>query len=393
VNLNFAAAIAYLQNTSGRDFASTIANGVRPDPAYVFTNTVLPTVEDPSYFVQAAGMLIRSTMAGLVGMDSIPGPVGAVEMNTFLANTAKFGGLATYNEATIRKLQSMAQNVFNRGGNVQSEVTVNAIFNFVDKFLRQPIRDTWEYLAVRACMSGAINWTFEQKTLAVNYGVPAGNLFAQRTLTQSYVAGAVNNGTASVFWADWRAARKLLGGAPLYAFATRDTIEGIADNPANNFFLTNEDEFGSIAFDRIVNTTIDRRSEDVRNRGALTAYDQSGNIFDLVNRGKTIEVPFLSDGYIILIGRPRRNENGLISNRGDQEGPTGLEAATPGTGAPSIGYTHVGPTVEGGGQTGIYANVWVPTEMPMQLHGHAFANGLPFILQPDRLVVLRTTMT
>jgi hypothetical protein len=392
VNLNFAAAIAYLQNTEGTDFASTLANAVRPDSAYLFTNEILPTVEDPSYFVQAAGMLIRSTMAGLVGMDSIPGPVGAAEMNTFLANTAKFGGLANFNEATIRKLQSMAQNVLNRGGNVQSEVTVNAIFNFVDKFLRQPLRDTWEYLAVRACMTGAINWTFEQKTLEVNYGVPSGNLFAQRTLTDSYVAGTTNDGTTSKFWTDWRAARRILGG-PFRAIATYETITGIADNPANNFFLTNEDEFGNVSFERIINTATDRRSEEIRNRGSLQSYDQSGNIFDLVNRGQTIEVPFLSDGYIICIGRPRRNQFGLISNRGDQEGPTGLEDATPRAGAPTIGYTHVGPTVERGGQTGIYANVWVPTEMPMQLHGHAFANALPFILQPDRLVVLRTAMT
>jgi len=386
VNLNFSAAIAYLQTTAGTDFASQIANGIRPDPAYVFTSTVLPTRERPGYFVQAAGMLIRSTMAGLVGMDSIPGPVGATELNTFLANTAKFGGISTFNEATIRELQAMAQNVFNLGGDVQSEVTINAIFNFVDKLLRQPIRDTWEYLAVQACMTGAINWTFEQKTLSVNYGVPSGNLYAQRTGSSGYIAGA-----SSVFWADWRSARKLLGGAPVYAFATRDTIEGIADNPANSFFLTNQDEFGNISFERIVNTTIDRRSEDARNRGQLTAYDQSGNIFDLVNRGKTVEVPFLSDGYIILVGRPRRNQFGLISNRGDEEGPNGLSIPDPQS--PTIGYTHVGPTVERGGQTGIYANVWVPVEMPMQLTGHAFANALPFILQPDRLVVLRTAMS
>lgn len=392
MNLNFAAALAYLRNTSGQDFAARLANGVRPDPAYVFTNTVLPVVEDPSYFVEAAGALIRTTMAGLVGMDSIPGPVGAMELNTFLANTAKFGGLATFNEATIRKLQAMAQNVFNRGGNVQAEVTINAIFNFVDKWLRQPIRDTWEYLAVQACMTGEINWQFEGKSLEVDYGVPSGNLFAQRTGTAQYVQGAGTNGDASVFWDDWRAARRLLGGQPTYAFATRDTIEGIVDNPANNIFLTSQDEFGNVSFDKIVNTTIDRRSEDARNRGQLTAYDQSGNVFDLVNRGQTIEVPFLSDGYIILIGAPRRNQFGLISNRGDQEGPLGMLPATPGTGEPSIGYTHVGPTVEAGGQTGIYANVWVPTEMPMQLHGHAFANALPFILQPDRLVVLQTAM-
>lgn len=392
MNLNFAAAIAYLQNTEGADFASTLANAVRPDAAYLFTNEILPIVEDPSYFVQAAGMLIRSTMAGLVGMDSIPGPVGAAELNTFLANTAKFGGLATFNEATIRKLQAMAQNVFNRGGNVDKEVTINAIFRFVDKFLRQPIRDTWEYLAVKACMTGSINWTFEQKTLAVNYGVPGGNLFAQRTGTAQYVQGAGTNGDASVFWDDWRLARRMLGG-PFTAIATADTIYGIADNPANNFFIRDEDDFGNMSFDRIVNTSTDRRSEEARNRGSIRAYDQSGNIFDLVNRGATIEVPFLSDGYIICIGRPRRNQFGLISNRGDQEGPTGLEDATPGTGAPSIGYTHVGPTVERGGQTGIAAKVWVPTEMDMQLHGKSAANALPFILQPDRLVVLRTAMS
>ncbi len=391
MNLNFAAAIAYLQNTAGADFASTIANGVRPDAAYVFTRSVLPIVEDPSYFVQAAGVLIRSTMAGLVGMDSIPGPVGAVEFNNFLANTAKFGAIANFNEATIRRLQALAQNVLNRGGNVQSEVTIEAIFNFVAKFLRQPILDTWEYLAVQACMTGEINWEFEGKTLTVDYGVPAGNKFATRTGTTQYVQGAGTNGDTSVFWDDWRAARKLLGGQPVQAFATQDTIEAIMDNPANNIFLNSQDEFGNATFSRIVNTTIDRVSEDARNRGTLTAYDQSGNVFDLANRGQTIEVPFLTDGKIILIGRGRRNQYGLISNRGDQEAANGLTVPDPN--APNIGYTHVGPTVERGGQPGIYAKVWVPVEMPMQLNGHSYANALPFILQPDRLVILTTNMT
>jgi hypothetical protein len=49
--------------------------------------------------------------------------------------------------------------------------------------------------------------------------------------------------------------------------------------------------------------------------------------------------------------------------------------------------------VEKGGQTGIYNNVWVPEFLPMQLYGHTFMNALPMILQPNRLVVLRTTMT
>lgn len=389
MNLNFQAAIAYLRSTAGGNFASDLANGARPDAAYVFTNDVLPIREVASYFVQAAGTIIRATMTGLVGMDSLGGPIGAVEMNTFLANTAKFGGHAHFNEATLRELQNAAQNVFNTGGDTV-QFAVDNVLNFVQKLLIQPQLDTLEYLAVRACMTGALDWTFNQKRLQVNYGVPAGNLFAQRTLLASYVKGVTNTGANSVFWDDWRSARSILGG-PFTAFATPETIDGIISNPANNIFLTAQDEFGSVSFDRIVNTSTDRRSEDQRNNGRIIAYDQSGNVFDLVNRGQTVEVPFLSDGYIICIGRPRRQEFGIISNRGDEEprggGATGL------MNGPTIGYTHLGPSVERGGQTGIFNNVYVTDLMPMQLQGDTLMNALPLILQPTRLVVLRTTMT
>ena len=385
MNLNFQAAINHLIQTSGANFASDVANGVRPDAAYVFTNRVLPIREVRNYYVQAAGILIRSTMSGLVGMDSKPAPMGAAEMNTFLANTAKFGGATYLPEAVLRELQNLAQQVVNRGGDTTRTV-VDAILNFVRKFLIQPQLDTLEYLAGRALMTGAVDWTFNQKRLQVSYGVPSGNLFAQRTTTSGYIAG-----TSSVFWADWRAARALLGGPPEFAFATRDTIEGIISNPANNIFITAEDDFGSVSFDRIVNTDTDRRSEDRRNRGSLISYNQSGNIFDLSDPGETVEIPFLSDGYIVLVGRARRQEFGLISDRGDEE-LEGVEPL-PDANAPTIGYTHLGPSTEKGGDTGIYSNVWVDPSMPMQLQGTTFMNALPFILQPDRLVVLRTAMS
>lgn len=394
MNLDFTAALAYLRTVSGARFEVDMANAARPDAARLFTRAggVLPARQVRSYFVRNAGILIRSTMAGLVGEDSIPGPIGAAEMVSFLANTAKYGGHVRLPEAMLREMQATADEI-QLGGGDSTRFVVNNILNFVEKLLIQPVLDTYEYLAARACQVGAIDWTFNQKRLQVDYAVPAGNLFAQRTLTESYVAGTVNNGSASKFWTDWRAGISLLGGQPVIAIATPNTINGIVENPANSIFLTFRDTFGNANFDRIVNTTTDRRSEDIRNQVSLTAYNQSGNIFDLTTPGQTVQVPFLSDGYIIMVGAPRRNEFGVVSDRGDEEGRLGFGNETPDPNAPTIGYTHIGPTVENGGRTGIWSRVDVPWNMPMQLDGLVYSNGLPMLEQVDRLVVLRTTTT
>jgi hypothetical protein len=82
-----------------------------------------------------------------------------------------------------------------------------------------------------ALMTGGIDWTFNQKRVEVSYGVPAGNLFAERTGTAGY------GGSASVFWDDWYEARSLLNGRIRVGFAAPATAVtggcGAAANPAS----------------------------------------------------------------------------------------------------------------------------------------------------------------
>jgi hypothetical protein len=53
----------------------------------------------------------------------------------------------------------------------------------------------------------------------------------------------------------------------------------------------------------------------------------------------------------------------------------------------SLGYTHVGPSVEGGGRPGIYANIYTLPHKANQLFVDTYVNMLPAILNPKKLII------
>jgi hypothetical protein len=58
-----------------------------------------------------------------------------------------------------------------------------------------------------------------------------------------------------------------------------------------------------------------------------------------------------------------------------------------------LGYTHIGPTVEGGGQMGRWAQLFTPEQLPMQLHGRAVTNGLPVVETPEKIAIASSDLS
>jgi hypothetical protein len=369
MELNFSEILRQL----GPDVAFRIINAARPSADYVFGG-ILPEQNRATYDVKNGQMTIRTTMAGLVGMDSPYPPVGAMEVTTFNEQTAKLASQVVLPEFVQRELQQFMAALGNPAAS--DEAARNVVLNFVDKLLTQSHLDTMEYLRGQCLTTGAIDWTFNKKRLQVDYGVDSSHLFAQRTGTNGY------GGTASKFWTDYRAGRALLKQSMRALIAHPDTIEMIVANDANKIFVQNIDPVGTVTIRRIINDNTGQLSSDARDTTTIISYGMEGEILDPANPGETIKVPFLDTGKLVMIGDPIPAGFRV-----------GLGSATefPQNALP-IGYTHIGPTVEGGGRPGRWGDVYTPQHQPWQVVGRAVTNGLPVIEDPNKLVVLDTEM-
>lgn len=372
--LNFAEALAALGNNA----AARIANGARPQANYLF-NTLLPERNVPDYTVEAANMIVRATMAGLVAMDSPYPPGGSIETSTFLERSAKLGISSTITEGAMRQLQALMQ-VLQNQGSLTNDFLQREALNFLQKVIIQAQLDRAEWLRGQALITGAINWTFNQKNLLVSYGIPAANFLTTRTdsSNDSY------SDSASAFWTDVIAAQTLLRFQVRAAIMNSATMLKIIGNSANNLEIISQD-FTSFEVVRLVSRAGNtQRDSDSRYRFRFIIYDEEAEVLDTTagsTFGRTQTVKFMPDGKILFVGQ--NIQNGYRVGQGSTDNPRNdLE----------IGYHHVGPTVEGGGMPGRWARLYVPQDRPMHLTGEGASNELPVILAPDKIVVATTEM-
>lgn len=372
-NLNFGDVLRDL----GPDAAFRVINERRPDADYLL-NTFLPERLMPTYDVKAGNMTIRPTMAGLVGADAPYPPGGLIDVQKFMEQSAKVALTVVLPEMMQRRLREFLYRI--DSPQQSSEAVRNTVLNFIDKMLVQPQWDTFEYLRGEVLTTGAIDWTFNGKRLQVTYGVPAGNLFAQRTTTASY------GGSASVFWADYRAGLSILKGRVRAVVGHPDTINLIVSNPVNNIIVTAQDlQTGTYSIAKNVGGASGPQipSGDSRDRTTMVGYGAEGEIINPLDPDSTILVPFISTGKLVMIGD--------APSRGFQVGLGGAVESP--TQALELGYTHIAPTEEGQGAMGRWARAFIPENRPYQVQGDSVTNGLPVLEAPDKLVVLNTAMT
>jgi hypothetical protein len=377
MNLNFAAALL----TLGADAAFRIANGVR-QPASRILADILPEENRATYHVEAGGMTVRSTMAGLVAMDSDYPPTGHIEVSTFLENTAKIANHTKLPEAALRQLQQMiAQLVAQSGGTLDTTQTVvNEALNFFNLIIMQPQLDVSEWLRGQAIALGALNWQFNKKGLVVDYGIPVGNVFPTRTLASNTAYA----GTASAFWTDVRNIRRVLRrtGTRLI-IAHPDTIEAAQYNTANSMVVTAETD-ASVTFRKIIPNTADFTA-DANDTVTIVKYGLEGEILNPADPTATLTMPFFPRGKLVGIGNggPRGYRPGM----GSQDNPaTGVDLSN------RIGYTHIAPTVESGGRMGRWGDMFTPQFEPWSLHGRAASNQIPVIESPDLIATATTEL-
>jgi hypothetical protein len=370
MNFNFAVALAAL----GVGAAFKVANSARTAADYLFAS-LLPEQNKSTYTISSGQMIVRATMAGLVGMDSPYPPGGVIDLSTFLERTAKVANNVTLTEQALRELQAMLAQVQLSGGNTTDRMVDQAL-NFLNKVVIQPHLDTFEWLRGQ-CLHDTLNWTFNGINLTVAYGIPTANKLANRTGTAGY------GGSASVFWADVRTLRKQLKGNVRAMIAHPDTIDMIRYNPINALATVNmagDGGSGTVFTFRRLNTN-GQFTQDVGDVVQLISYGKEAEVFDTANPGSTLKIPFEPRGRILAIGNNERN--GFEIGQGGTEDPALAQA---------LGYTHIAPTVEGGGAAGRWAQLFTPEFQPWQLQGRGVTNGLPVLEAPDKVAIASTDM-
>lgn len=371
MNFSFVPALDSL----GSDAGFRIANEARPSSKYLL-NSVLPERNREDYDVERGKMIVRSTMAGLVAMDS-PYPMGGyVEIDTQSHKTAKVGISVPFSENTTRTLQRQMQRLGLAGGN-STESLVQEVLNFYNLVILQSHFDMAEWMRGQALMTGALSITQNGKAISVDYGVPSANKFDTRTTSGGTAYGA----SSSKFWDDWRSAKRILRGGVSLVLMTSATRDEIVYNAANAARVISQSNGVTVLQRMVTESGVYRPSEDARDTITIVTYDAEAHVANPATNGYQT-VQFIKDGYVIFVGK--NQIKGYEVGQGSQPDPDNDLA---------LGYTHIAPTVEGGGQPGRWGRIYVPEKEPWKLIGEAAANLLPVIEAPDKLVIAHTEMS
>lgn len=372
--LDFRAALAD-PRVGGLEGINRLSNAARTPDSY-FLTTILPERDVASYIAKGGSIRVRATMAGVVGLDSVDPEGGAMSLTTFMENIAKIAISSRLTEQAIIELQALAAAAVIAGGNTR-DIAVNAILNFVAKMLLQPHYDRREWLRAEALFTGGIDWQFNGADVQVTYGIPSANIFTTRTGNDAY------DGSASKFWTDWKAARLILGDSFRGAMVTRQTADSIIENSVNKITVL-ADADRTITLVKYVGDESGLRppSPDQRERATLVVYDKEGEIWDLDNPGQTKKVRLIPNGVLGFFGSDDRSSD-FIVGEGATTNPENDRA---------LGYSHIGPTVENNGRTGIWTDVEIPRDMPQHVFGRARGRFLPVIENPNKIVLASTTI-
>jgi hypothetical protein len=265
-------------------------------------------------------------------------------------------------------------------GSMTNDFLQREALNFLQKVILQAHLDRAEWLRGQALVNGEIDWTYNQKNLLVNYGIPAANMLTTRTDSSNDAYGD----SGSLFWTDIAEARRLLRYNVRAAIMNSVTMDEIIGNTVNSLEVISQDNqmFRVRRYRTIGGNTVP--DSDTRYQMEFIIYDEEAEVLDTTagsSFGRTQTVKFMPDGKILFVGQNR--DSGYRVGTGSTDDPQNdLE----------LGYHHIAPTVEGGGAPGRWARLYVPEGRPMHLTGEGVENSLPVILAPDKIVVATTEL-
>lgn len=367
----------------GADRMFRVANAARPPADYLYA-TLLPEVNKFDYTAKAGKMIVRSTMAGTTGMDSSYARVGSMDAGTFSAETAKITALAALSEQAQREIQQMLNST---AANRRNIVMGREALNFLKKVIVQSLMDRSEWLRGQALL-GAIDWTYNQVHLEVDYGFDAGQFLTPRAGADAY------HGATSKFWTDVRSAQSLLNNQIRAIIMHPQMLDVILANSANNIRLISQDTVNGVyrigRYVSIAGNT--QQSDDARDVIEIITYGKEGEVYDpAVTPGDPIvtkKVPFHTPTKIMFIGQTINT--GYVPGQGSTDQSEILSTA--------LGYTHMAPSVEAGNinnvvTPGRWAQLRVPDGRAWELVGEGVSNELPVIDNPDRIVIAESTLS
>ncbi len=353
-----------------------LANQARPPADYLF-NAILPSINMDTYDVSNSTMTIRTTMAGLSGMDSKYAPGGASEVSEMNGKTGKITVTSDLPEQFLRQLQNLLLRLTAQTQSTDMAIQQTGI-NFVNKVIVQAILDREEWLKGQALFTGALDWTFNGKSLTADYGFPTDNFLTARTGNDKY------GGSTSKWWTDYYSAQEILGWKVSACVMHPTTLKAIMANAEVNQlqFVSADPATNQFMFQRIVsrggNSVL---SADPRDMITIIAYNKEGEIMDLTNPGHTVKVPFCPIGAVMWIGeRIDSSVNVFVVGDGSTPDPM-IESPV------LMGYGHVAPTTEGGGLPGRWSRLYVPQDKPWSLSADGVSNFIPVIQAPERIVI------
>ena len=356
--------------------AMRIANSARTPRSY-FLETLLPERGVSSYRVDRSKMIVRSTMAGLVPMDTFYPKGGVVEVGGMNEDTAKIAIEQTFGEAQLRTLQDTLLRLGN--SNMSTERMLQEFLNWYDKIVLQGIYDFEEYLRGQALTRGQINIQQNGTSLSVDYGIPAERM----PDTSTAASGAAWHLPGSDLWTKFRSVRPLLRGGVTSITMNSATYYAAEENPENRLKVLSEGD-GYVEVVRYdARDAGNVNSDDKRERLRIRLYDDEAE--SLRPDGTTVRHKFVEDGAVIITGRPQRR--GYYVGQGSTDDPDNELA---------LGYTHIAPTTEGTNEgnpgPGRWGEIGTVPGRAYQLRGAGVSNMLPVIENPEALVVLRTEL-
>lgn len=371
--LNFGDILRRIRDSRGMTFPE-YGRAARTPADYLLTR-FLPEVNKPTYSWTAGGYQIRTTLAHIVSMDTPALGGGLIETTVASGQTLKSGFRENFPEAVLRDLQAWLAVDATTGG----DRAVQQVLNFYQKFLLQSQWDLRELARARFLSGtpGKVSLTAQNgQAVEVDFNLPSSHILTSRTGTSGYA------GTASKFWEDYRAARRLLGYAPMVGLCHPETADITVHNEANNIaFDQANGEYRVRRFDR-------RDSANVPTGDSLTllTYNKQAEVMRVDGSGNVVydKVNFIEPGKItwIATGAPSM---ALDMELGSAEEPLSAEDR-----ALALGYTHIGPTVEGGGAVGMFTDIYTVPDEPWALKAHSYANWMPVADNVKRIVVAST---
>jgi hypothetical protein len=269
MNFNFADALSVL----GPEAVFQFANAVRPTAAYLFA-TLLPEMPEPTYSVQGGSMTVKSTMAGLAATDSPYPPTGLTQISTFVAQVPKVANYVSMPEEAVKRIQGILRGL---GQPDSIDFIQNEAFNFLGKVLMQGHLDTFEWMRGQALVNGAIDWTFNNMNLVIDYGIPTANVLTTRTGTAAW------DSTASAFWDDIALLQIALDYNVRAYIVHPNTWNKILNNDVNAIEMISNVDLGDgsrkMTLTRLIGTT-ERRDSDARYTIELITYGLEAEVLN-----------------------------------------------------------------------------------------------------------------